>query len=172
MLLVITDKMSPAEKEKLMAVYEESNGENAQDMFPDDSPEIARKKVHEGFGQYLDEFLADPQNTYYIWEEQGAYRSALRLTKLTDFYYMEALETAPDCRRNGYAEKLMNAVITYLKRAHNPVIRSCVSKKNEKSLAFHKKCGFRIDQMEAVQYYVNPSVVNPRAFGMLYTGCE
>ena len=156
------------DKQKLMTVYEESNRENAEDMFPEDSPENAIKKVHEGFSQFLDEFLVAPVNSYCVWEEQGEYISALRLTKLTDFYYMEALETAPEHRRKGYAGKLMNAVISHLDKDGKPVIRSSVSKKNEASLTFHKKCGFIIDQPQAVQYFADPPIVNPHEFGMLY----
>lgn len=168
MLLVKNDKLSPTDKQKLMVVYEESNRENAEHMFTEDSTEDAIKKVYEGFFQFLDEFLDDPLNSYYIWEEQGEYISTLRLTKLPDFYYMEALETTPDYRQRGYAKKLMDAVIALPKKEGKPIIRCSVSKKNEKSLAFHRKCGFIVDQLQAVQYYADPPVENPNAFGMLY----
>jgi ribosomal protein S18 acetylase RimI-like enzyme len=71
---------------------------------------------------------------------------------------LEALETKPDRRRMGYAQKLFSAAVEYL-LARGPVtIRDNVSKKNEISLSWHKKCGFSIDSGDS----------NNSCYGMLF----
>ena len=176
MLLVFETAMTAEEKRRLMTVYEGSNRENAGEFYPGVPAEEAVQRVRDGFCAFLDQFLASPQNTCYVWAEDGEWVSALRLTRLPDFYYMEALETAPDRRRRGCAERLLRAVSEYLvqnaRRSSDStetdtvVIRSCVSKRNAPSLAIHRKCGFTIDQDPALGYYADPPVENPRAYGM------
>ena len=55
---------------------------------------------------------------------------------------MDALETRPDCRRKGYAKKLLRAVLAELPpetRVYSRILRS-----NKASVALHLECGFRL----------------------------
>ena len=85
-------------------------------------------------------FFRTPNAVYAIWEEDGKYISALRLEPYREGLLLEALETAPIYRRQGFAEKLMLSV---LDKFSDTKIYSHVSKRNLPSLRIHEKCGFR-----------------------------
>ena len=59
---------------------------------------------------------------------------------------MEALETAPEHRKKGYASELIRALIGKFEEDGTVVIRSNVRKTNIASLATHQKCGFVIEE--------------------------
>ena len=102
--------------------------------------------VEAGFLDFLENvFFADPGSTYWILEENGLYLSALRTSRIEPgLYYIEALETHPAHRRQGFAERLLTGVEDALKQEGPFRLCSCVSKKNEASRKTHLKCGFRI----------------------------
>ena len=71
---------------------------------------------------------------------------------------LEALETAPELRRKGYAFSLMKESIRFLE-AQGPVkVYSHVSKSNSASLAVHSACGFKRVIEHAV--YIDGSVMH------------
>lgn len=74
-----------------------------------------------------------PENTYYVLEKDNMPVSAARLSKINDFYYLEALETPPKYRKKGYASELLNEMITHLHQQGSVDIRDCVSKTNTAS---------------------------------------
>ena len=168
MLLEYNSMTSQEMLRMVQEIYTEGNRENAQWRNPgvEDLTEAIREE--EGFFmEFLEEFMADDRNRYYILEVDGQWVSALRLTKLDGFYYLEALETAEAHRKKGYGSKLICEVISAL-RQHGPVaIRSSVDKENTQSLATHKKCGFVIDQENGINYLNGDRYEN--GYGMLYT---
>lgn len=147
----------------LMSVYEEGNRENGAELWPD-LPENQRIiRAENDFYQYLREiFFAQPGAVYCIWEAGGKYVSALRLEPYRDGLLLEALETAPEQRRKGYAEELIRGV---LESCGACKIYSHVSKRNVPSLGIHEKCGFRRILEYAV--YVDGSV-NHRCCTLIY----
>ena len=154
MILQIT-RYCDLNKRKLMDVYAESNYENTDYFFPDETDKaLAVRKVEEGFCGFLkDEFFANAGNAYWVLEENGIWVCSLRLNLIEKgFYYLEALETKPDCRKQGYATKLMNGVIEALKSEGPFRICDCISKKNTASIRTHKKCGFRIVSDKGFDY--------------------
>ena len=68
-----------------MDIYDESNRENTSFFCPDiKDPEEAKRKVEEGFLEYLEnEFLHKEGNSIYVLEERGIYLSALRLNLIS-----------------------------------------------------------------------------------------
>ena len=78
-------------------------------------------------------------------EKDGIWLSALRTTELEGrTFYIEALETQPDHRRQGWAARLIGGVIEDLKRGGSFRLRSCVDKENFPSIAAHLNSGFKI----------------------------
>lgn len=140
----------------LMEVYIEGNLEKAEEG-------LSLLEAEQNFYTFLqDVFFTRPSAAYWILEEKGSYVSALRLEPYKDGWLLEALETAPQHRRRGYAEKLLRQV-TALPEYNK--IYSHVHKKNIPSLAVHEKCGFsRIAETAA---YIDGSV-NSRACTMLF----
>lgn len=146
MLLKITEYRD-LDKRKLMDVYSESNFENTDYFYPDETDkDLAVRMVEEGFLAFLkDDFFSDPGASYWILEENGVWISALRINRIQPgLYYLEALETHPDHRIKGYASRLLSGVIDSLKQEGPFRLCDCVSKKNLASLKTHEKCGFRI----------------------------
>lgn len=140
-MLILADTMRNISFSKLMDVYIEGNMENAEDLWPELSEGQKLFRAEQEFYQYLNEvFFRTPNAVYAIWEEDGKYISALRLEPYREGLLLEALETAPIYRRQGFAEKLMLSV---LDKFSDTKIYSHVSKRNLPSLRIHEKCGFR-----------------------------
>ena len=157
-MLILARSIRDLSFSRLMEVYIEGNLENAEEFYPDLTEGQKLMQAEQDFYQYLNEvFFITSDAVYAIWEEQGTYVSALRLEPYRDGHLLEALETAPPSRRQGYAEKLIRAV---QEQFSNQRIYSHVSKKNAASLRVHEKCGFRRISEYAV--YIDGSV-NRRA---------
>ena len=161
-------KISEEDMPKLMGIYAESNRENIAHFYPDCKDENeGLKKVETGFSAYLrDEFFVNAENTYCVLVKDGVWVSALRLNVVRDFYYIEALETAPVFRRRGYGAELFDETLLSLRKKGSFVVRDNVGKHNAASLATHKKCGFEIEHEDAVDYLND--TVEPLCYGLIY----
>lgn len=141
-MLIIANKLSELSFSKLMEVYEEGNLENAQDFWPEETPQRQMALAEESFYDYLrNDFFRHSGAFYGIWEAQGAYVSALRIEPYQDGWLLEALETAPSMRHRGYARSLILEVLEYMSGRGR--IYSHVSKRNTASMAVHSFCGFQ-----------------------------
>ena len=143
-MLIRFDSLKELDFSKLMAVYREGNRENGEIKYPYLSEELATVRAEDDFYDYLrSDFFAHPGGSYWVWEENGCYISALRLEPFEDGYLLEALETDPSYRKMGYAKKLVCAVLEQLP---NTVIYSHVHKRTKASLTTHHACGFIVDK--------------------------
>ncbi len=161
-MLWIATSMRELDFPGLMKIYIEGNQENGADLFPEEPAPRQLLLAEEGFREYLqNDFFRMPGAVYCVWQAEGAAVSALRLEPYKDGLLLEALETRPDCRRRGYGEALIRAVLAQ----ESGKIYSHVHKKNTASLAIHEKCGFRrISEMAA---YIDGSV-NDRCCTLCY----
>lgn len=140
-MLIVARKMRDIAFGKLMAVYQEGNLENGAERWPDEPEGRQIALAEEDFYHYLQQvFFKTESAVYLIWEEKGRYVSALRLEAYRDGLLLTALETHPQMRKRGFAEKLVKAALEY---AGDMTVYSHVSKKNVASLRTHEKCGFR-----------------------------
>lgn len=139
-MLIVAKKLKELAFGKLMEVYIEGNLENGQELWPDEPKNRQLALAEQEFYQYLQQvFFKTDGAQYLIWEENGRYVSALRLEPYRDGLLLEALETAPDLRRKGYAAKL---ILAALEHAAGAKIYAHVHKRNVPSLRTHEKCGF------------------------------
>ena len=162
-MLILARRLRELNFSELMQVYREGNQENGQENFPNESDARQLFLVEECFYRYLREvFFTTSGAVCAVWQEAGNYVSALRLEPYRDGLLLEALETAPEYRRMGYAEKLIQAVLAAFP---GEKIYSHIHKRNERSLAVHLKCGFRRISEQAA--YIDGSV-NSRACTMCY----
>ena len=139
-MLIVARKLRELSFGKLMEVYREGNLENGRIHYTDEPEDRQIALAEQDFYQYLQQvFFRTEGAAYFIWEEHGKYVSALRLEPYQDGLLLEALETAPACRRHGYATALVRAVLEVYGEKK---IYSHVSKRNAASLATHEKCGF------------------------------
>ena len=155
--------------DRLMKIYIESNRENAAHFFPDEQDiNKAIRLCEEGFTKYLKEdFYSQAGRTYWVLEEDDQWISALRTTFMNDdLYYIEALETKPEYRKQGYAEKLLLMVVEAFKAQGAFELCDCVSKGNIASLKTHLKAGFSIVSDAGFDYLQNEC--NDQEYGMSY----
>ena len=142
-MLSVIKSMQELNTEQLMAVYRESNRENGKEFFPDHTPNKQLCLAEDYFLDYLrQDFFRQAGALYCLWSDGGRYQSALRLEPYADGLLLQALETAPDARRKGYARALMEETISYLRQTGTRTLYSHVSKGNLPSLNLHKACGF------------------------------
>lgn len=168
MLLIFNQMTDPEMYRMVHEIYIEASMETAADKHSEltDLAE-AVKEEEQYFIEFLKNFLSKEQNTYYVLNVDGQWVSALRLTKIEDFYYMEALETAPEHRRKGYASELIREVISSLSAEGRIKIRSNVNKKNKASLDTHQKCGFTIEKENGINYLYGEQY--DHLYGMMYS---
>lgn len=140
-MLRIAKKMNDFSFGKLMEVYKEGNLENGQELWPDEPQGRQIALAEQEFHSYLQQvFFKTEGAAYLFWEENGCYVSALRLEPYRDGLLLEALETAPEHRKLGYAARLVSAAVDHVSGVR---IYSHVGKKNLPSLRTHDQCGFR-----------------------------
>lgn len=126
---------------QLMQVYDECNRENGGEFYPELPQNQQILQAEQDFYQYLRECFFRTEGAFYaVWEENGSYVCALRMEPYQDGMLLEALETAPEHRKRGYAASLISAV---LKLPEMPKVYAHVHKKNTASLRTHASCGFQ-----------------------------
>lgn len=139
-MLCVYKKLHQLRFGELMEVYSESVAENGKEFYPNLSENEQIIQAQQDFYVYLQQgFFTKQEDIYCIWEENGKYICALRLESYQDGLLLEALETRPEYRKQGYAEKLIRAVQALVGEQK---IYSHISHRNVASLAVHRKCGF------------------------------
>ena len=116
-MLIKLKELSGVEAHSLMAIYQESNKDNIPYFFPEVKDIIkGLQLVEESYLHWLrNDFLKKENAACYVWVEKGIWLSSLRLCKMnTNHYFLEALETNPNYRKKGHAEKLINSIIDEL----------------------------------------------------------
>ena len=153
-------------------IYPEGCVINAKWRYPDrEDLSDAIEEEAKYFAKFLKEsFFTKENNSYYVLDVEGEWVSALRLTKLDGFYYLEALETPPKQRKMGYGARVLKETIEFLAKRGPVVIRDNVKKDNLASLVTHRKCGFRIEQEEAVNQLSGE--VKADCYGLIYVSNE
>ena len=140
-MLLIAKTLRTLDFGKLMAVYAESNRENGEEFYPDLPAGQQILRAEQDFYAYLQTgFFTQPGDRYCIWEENGKYICALRLQRYQDGLLLEALETHPEFRGRGCAQRLIRAA---LENAEADRVYVHISRRNAPSIAAHAKCGFR-----------------------------
>ena len=149
-MLRIYDNLDNMDFRQLMDVYGEWNELNGAEQYPNLPLNLQLLYAEQDFYYFLKEFFAGNGAIYCLWEHQNHYKAALRLEDYSDGLLLEALETAPEERRCGYAKHLLLATIEYVAGKGKYKIYSHISKNNRASLTLHQSCGFVIISDNAV----------------------
>ena len=143
-MLLVIHKFHQLSFSELVRVYSESL---SQDIHDDDRSRAYHEQMREAeqeFYDYLNAVFFRQKNAcYVVLEENGRYISALRLEPYMDGFLICALETAPEFRRKGFAEKLMRETVSFLSKTSDGKLYSHIAKNNTASLVLHEKCGFK-----------------------------
>ena len=79
-MLICVRTFQELDFDALMQVYLEGNRENGEDLYPEETPERQMELALRDCENYLrHDFFSNKDACYWIWSEDGAYRSALRL---------------------------------------------------------------------------------------------
>ncbi len=142
-MLYIAKSLKDLDFRALMDIYIEGNAEKGDIL-----------QAEQDFYQYLREVFFTVSGAFYaLWQDRGMPVSALRMEPYKDGLLLEALETRPDARRQGYAAQLVKAALEYVGQGK---VYAHVHKKNVASLKTHEKCGFvRISE---IARYIDGSV--------------
>ena len=129
--------------QQLIQVYEESIKKDGMELYShlDDNRQVL--EAEQDFYRFLSDFLRIPGAFYALWTVDGSYRAALRIEPYKDGALLTGLETASDCRRQGYASSLITATLRYLSQSATHKVYSHISNQNLASVMTHQKCGFR-----------------------------
>lgn len=162
-MLMVYKKLHQLRFGALMEVYREAVEENGAELYPELSAGEQILRAEQDFYAYLQQgFFTRSGDCYCIWEENGQYICALRLQQFADGLLLEALETRPEQRRQGYGEKLICGV---QEKFGKWKIYSHIHHRNVPSIAIHQKCGFR--KISDLARYADGSV-NDRCGTYLY----
>lgn len=87
-------------------------------------------------------FLRERGNLCGIWISDTRYTACVRAEPYQDGCLLTCLETAPDCRRRGFAYSLITALLQYLEGLGYRRVYVHVAKRNHASVRLHQKAGF------------------------------
>ena len=126
-MLKLIYTMAELDTDQLLGIYKEHNWDERD------------------FLSYLrEDFFCQKDAVYAVWVDNSEYKSAVRLERCRDGMLLHSLETAPKERKKGYAYSLLIHFLDCLRAADCKIIYSHIDKRNQASLALHKKCGFEI----------------------------
>ena len=126
----------------LASVYEESNKENAKRDGHSGLSNISFLEAEMDFYDYMSYFLQDQNSFLAIWAENDQYLSAVRIEPYSDGVLLSGLETILAERRKGYAGRLLQELMIYLKGRDVHKVYSHIKRSNTGSISVHMRCGF------------------------------
>jgi len=148
-MLVICNSIQTLNWEAVCQIYEEGfqlRGRKAYPYLPENAQIL---QAQQDTYQYLrDEFYVNADSYYAFWVDADRWVSALRMRPYQDGLLLDALETAPEFRRQGFAGQLMQAVLARLPQ-HTKVY-SRIMRRNKASVRLHLQCGFHKHRPYAV----------------------
>ena len=143
-MVKIIGEIGELNTQQLLDVYLQSHENYGREHFPKLDAHEQLVFAQEDFRSYLrEDFFLQKDAFYAVWIVDGVYQCALRLEPYRDGMLLQALETAPNARRKGYAGSLIAEVLKHLQGRSYKAVYSHVEKHNIPSLAVHYKCGFQ-----------------------------
>lgn len=127
-----------------MELYRESMAQLARRF---DSPQA----MEQAYGEFLKEFVTHPNQMVLVEEVDGVWVSGLRCVESAPgVWYLEALETAPQARGQGWAKQLILHTQRLLTQQGAEELFSLIAPENTPSIATHLACGFEATQRKPV----------------------
>ena len=100
-------------------------------------------EMRTSYREFLEEFMVTPGQYVLVEELDGTWVSALRAVPFgEDRWFIEAVETVPTLRRQGFGHKLLIHAKSFL-QAHGAREVCCIiAAENVASRKLHERCGF------------------------------
>lgn len=131
-MLKIVESLRNLDYQQLLTVYQEQLAMSAA------------RGGERSFYEDLSLFLSEGGHFCCLWVPQGRYTACVRVEPYRDGFLLTCLETAPLCRRQGFAFDLLTSVLRHLSRQGCKCVYVHVKKRNIPSVSLHKKAGFYI----------------------------
>ena len=135
MLLQIAE-IDAAAVDRLFAVYAESMADLAEDFGSAD-------EMRESYAGFLREFIRECGQLILIETDGDQWVSGLRAVEYRPgVWFIEAVETAPDRRGQGFGKRLLTHTVERLSRLGAKQIECIIHPDNTASRRLHAACGF------------------------------
>ena len=122
--------------DRLMAVYAESM-DDLRENFANEA------EMYEAYKVFLKEFAESPRQLILVEVSDDTWVSAMRAIGTTNgSWFLEAVETRPDKRGQGYGTALLRHTIEHLRSLGMRESTCTIAQSNHISRALHEKCGF------------------------------
>lgn len=153
-MLVVVGTVDDDVVSRLFDVYAESMADLSTSF-------SSKRDMHASYREFLEGFVSDPGHLVLVEEDGGVWKSGLRAVSFGDGrWFVEAVETDPDARRQGYGRLLLIHASEHLRSLGAQEITCCIYESNVASRRLHAGCGFSA---------TSESPVNP--WGELEEGC-
>ena len=141
-MLVIARSMQELRWEEICQIYEEGFRLRGKQAYPFLTENEQILRTQEDTYIYLqDEFYSQNGAYYAFWVEDGRWICALRMRPYQKGLLLDALETAPAYRNQGFAQKLLREVL--LQIPADTCVYSRILRRNKASVRVHLRCGFQ-----------------------------
>ena len=135
-MLVVVRAVDDGVIERLFDVYAESMDDLSCGF-------ACEGEMRSSYREFLEDFVSQPGHLVLVEEDTGAWRSALRAVSCGEGrWFVEAVETDPGARRQGYGRLLLLHVADYLRTLGARKVTCCISESNVASKRLHELCGF------------------------------
>ncbi|MGN1028113.1 MAG: GNAT family N-acetyltransferase [Faecousia sp.] len=122
--------------DKLFQLYKESMADMA-DKFSSDL------EMKEAYASFLKDFIEHKNQLVLVENVDGEWMSGLRAVESKPgHWFIEAVETMPDHRHNGYGRMLLLDTIEFLGNRNAKTLECIIADNNEASISLHSGCGF------------------------------
>lgn len=137
-MIEIVKKINKEIVKNLYAIYTESMQENLQNGQYRNMQEMLCD-----YEVFLKDFTAKPNQLVIVENQNDVWVSALRAIETKpSHWHIEAVETRPDSRQQGYGKKLLKHTLEYLTKRGMKSADCSIAKSNIASKKLHTHCGF------------------------------
>ena len=135
-MLIEIKEIDAAAVDRLFAVYAESMADLSENF---DSADEMRA----GYEGFLREFIREPGQSVLVETDRDQWVSALRAVEYRPgVWFIEAVETAPDRRGQGFGRRLLTHTVEHLLSLGAKRIECIIHPDNTASQRLHAACGF------------------------------
>lgn len=143
-VLVVVRMVDDGVVERLFSVYVESMGDLSVE-FPSEG------EMRASYREFLEDFVSDQGHLVLVEENDGVWKSALRVVPCGGGrWFIEAVETDPRARRQGYGRLLLLHAAEHLRSLGACDMTCVIYRGNEASRRLHESCGFKVTDEDPV----------------------
>lgn len=135
-MLVVVRAVDDDVVSRLFNVYAESMSDLSCDF-------SSEEEMRSSYREFLEGFVSEDGHLVLVEEDVGVWKSGLRAVSCDDGrWFVEAVETDPGARRQGYGRLLLLHTADHLRALGAREMTCCISESNVASRRLHESCGF------------------------------